>query len=203
VVVFDLDVQDDDSSHMIADSGSGLYERPSGSDTWQRRRPGKHMSVEFEPDSATTYYAGAHGRLIRTDNNGGSWRQSNDLGGAFPSDIEIDPSLTDTVFITAGQQVLRSTDGGLAFDPVMTGANPDGENYRMNTVVIDPSDSRHLIAGWRQFLYPQSLWGYVGDPRRRGCRQLAAHRIERRGRQRRVDRSARFQCDVCRVRPQL
>jgi photosystem II stability/assembly factor-like uncharacterized protein/long-subunit fatty acid transport protein len=168
VVVYDLDVEDGDSSHMLAASGSGLYERPSGAGTWQRRRVGEYKSVEFEPNSATTYYAGAQGRLMRTDDNGGSWQQSNDLGGTFPFDIEIDPDNTDTVFMTAGQQVMRSTDGGLTFDPVMTGTNLDGDNYRMNTVVIDPSDSRHLIAGGGNFYTPR-VYGDMWESRDGGA----------------------------------
>jgi photosystem II stability/assembly factor-like uncharacterized protein/long-subunit fatty acid transport protein len=168
VVVYDIDVQDDDASHMIAASGSGLYEKPPDSPVWQRRRSGEHRSVEFEPHSAVTYYAGAYGHLMRTDNNGESWRQSNDLGGAFPYDIEIDPHSTDTVFITAGQQVMRSTDGGLMFDPVLTGVNPDGQNYRMNTVVIDPSDSRRLIAGGGNFFIPR-VFGDMWESRDGGA----------------------------------
>lgn len=158
----------DDPPMVFLACGSGLYERPSGSETWQRRRSGEYKSVEFEPDSATTYYAGAYGRLIRTDNNGGSWQQSNDLGDTFPFDIDIDPDNTDTVFIAAGQQVMRNADGGLTFDAVMTGINLDGENYRMNTVKIDPSDSRHLIAGGGNFYVPR-VFGDMWESRDGGA----------------------------------
>ncbi len=168
VVVYDLDVQDGNSDHMIAASGSGLYERPSGSETWLRRRSGEYKSAEFEPNSAVTYYAGAYRSLIRTDDNGGSWQVSNDLGDTFAFDIEIDPDNTDTLFITAGQQVMRSTDGGLTFEPVMTGTNLSGDSYRMNTVVIDPSDSRHLIAGGGNFYIPR-VFGDMWESRDGGA----------------------------------
>jgi photosystem II stability/assembly factor-like uncharacterized protein/long-subunit fatty acid transport protein len=154
VIVYDVDGDDNDTSHMIAGTGSGLYERPAGAARWQRRHNGTFRSVRFEPLSGTTYYGGSIGYVARTPDNGATWSYSNSLGNAAVEDIAVDAVNPDTLFIAAGQQVLRSSDSGGTFLAVLNGINQAGEAYAMNTVVIDPADHTHLFAGGGNFYTP-------------------------------------------------
>lgn len=156
VLVYDLDVDAADTTHMIAASGSGLYERPAGSTVWQRMHNGDFRSARFAPGSGTTYYAGAYGALVRTSDAGASWQYTAGLPGVV-SDIAVDADHGATVFVTSGRQLLRSLDGGLTFETILDGINQDGEHYSMNTVVIDPSDSRRLLAGGGDWYSPGTL----------------------------------------------
>ena len=162
VLVYDVDVDPNDGSHMIAASGSGLYERPAGQDQWERRHSANFRSVRFKPGSSQTYYGGMDGYLARTDNNGADWTYSDSLNSALVTDIAVDSAAVNTVFITTGnngRQVLRSTDGGRTFEAVLDGINQAGQAYWMNTLAIDPADNRHILAGGGNFYVPY----VVGD----------------------------------------
>lgn len=153
VVVYDVDVDDNDTTHMIAGTGSGLYERAAGATQWQRRHNGTFRSVCFEPLSSTTYYGGAYGYVARTPDNGVNWSYSNSLGTVVDA-IAVDGVDPATLYIAAGQHVLRSSDSGATFAAVLDGINQGGEGYGLNTVVIDPADHTHLFAGGGNFYAP-------------------------------------------------
>lgn len=154
VIVYDVDADANDTTHLIAASGSGLFERPAGATQWQRRHNGTFRSVSFEPLSITTYYGGSIGFVARTPDNGTTWSYSNSLGYVTVNDIAVDGVDPTILFIAAGQQVLRSDNSGGTFSAVLDGINQGGEAYAMNTVVIDPADHTHLFAGGGNFYTP-------------------------------------------------
>ncbi len=164
VIVYDVDVEKENTTHMLAASGSGLYERMSADAAWQRRRNGNYHSVRFRPGDGSSYFAGTQGFVLRTADNGTTWQASNDLNRARINEIAVHAAAPDTVFIAGAQfvhQVLRSTDGGATFAPVLDGVNAEGQDYDFNSVVIDPDDARHVFAGGGNFYIPRvfgDLW---------------------------------------------
>ncbi len=154
VIVYDVDADANDTTHLIAASGSGLFERPAGATQWQRRHNGDFRSVRFQPLSGTTYYGGSIGFVARTPDNGATWSYSNALGYVRVNDIAVDGVDPATLYIAAGQQVLHSSDSGGTFSAVLNGINQGGEAYAMNTVAIDPADHTHLFAGGGNFYTP-------------------------------------------------
>ncbi len=160
VIVYDVDVDDNDTAHMIVGSGSGLFERPAGSLEWHRRHNGIFHAVRFQPRSSTTYYGGSIDFVARTTDNGATWSYSNLLGPSV-FDIVVDPVDPDTLYIATHEQVLHSNDGGDNFTAVLDGINRAGQAYLMNTVVIDLGDHTHLFAGGGRFYMPRvhgDLW---------------------------------------------
>lgn len=188
VLVYDVDVDDSDTSHMIAASGSGLYERSAGATRWERKHNAAFRSVAFLPGSGTAYFAGMDGYLARTDDNGATWTYSDFLDYARVNDIAVDPTDPDTVFIATGiygQQVQRSVDGGGVFEPVLNGENADGQAYTMNTLAVDPADSQHILAGGGNFYVPYvagDLWesyqgGVEGSWQRTGLTNIVVNAV--------------------------
>lgn len=164
VIVYDVDVESSHTAHMLAASGSGLYERMDAASPWVRRHNGVFRAAGFLPSSGSAYLGGGYGYVSRTTDNGATWSYSNSLGYVFVHDIAVDPLDTDRVYITTGhygRQVQRSLDGGATFSAVLDGANQDGQAYSMNKVVIDPHDRLHLLAAGGNFYSPYvqgDLW---------------------------------------------
>ena len=160
VIVYDVDADNNNTEHMLAASGSGLFERADGTTTWVRRHNGNFRSVKFHPSSGSSYFGGGTGFVARTTDNGTTWAYSNNLGAVYVGDIAVDFSDTSRIYITTGhygQQVQRSTDGGARFQAVLDGVNQAGQSYSMNKVVIDPHDHLHLLAAGGNFYSPQIL----------------------------------------------
>lgn len=160
VIVYDVDANDKNTEHLLAASGSGLYERANAASIWIRRHNGRFWSARFHPSSSSSYFGGGLGFVARTTDNGATWAYSNSLGRVYIKDIAVDPSDTSRIYITTGhtgRQVMRSTDGGALFEAVLDGVNQDGQAYSMNTVIIDPHAPLHLLAAGGNFYSPKIL----------------------------------------------
>lgn len=174
VIVYDVAVDPDDSSHLLAGTISGVYER-QGAGSWMRILEGSTHSLLFHPSDSRTIYAGQEGFLAKTLDGGSTWFFSNFMGGGtgtpgalgvfgfnYVTDIALDPADPNTLFISiAGYsgfgEILWSIDGGAFFVTVLDGENSGGEPYNFNTVEIDPSDSQHVLAGGGNFFAPKVL----------------------------------------------
>ncbi|RJQ78981.1 MAG: hypothetical protein C4519_11580 [Desulfobacteraceae bacterium] len=159
VIVYDIDLDGGDSSHMIAATSGGVFERSDG--TWQRRLNYFTKAVSFDAFSSGAFYAGLFGYVGKTTNHGADWSFSNFLGQADVSHIAVDSEDPATLFVTAGTQVQRSHDGGALFTPVLEGVNQAGQPHPMNVVAIDPSDTNRIFAGGGNFYAPYvagDLW---------------------------------------------
>jgi photosystem II stability/assembly factor-like uncharacterized protein len=164
VIVYDVAVDPDDSSHLLAGTISGVYER-QGAGSWVRLLEGLTRSLLFHPSDSLTIYAGQEGFLGKTLDGGNSWSFSNLLGpdgNNYVSDIALDPSDPSTLFISitgySGYgEILRSIDGGVFFATVLNGMNSGGEPYAFNTVEVDPSNGQHVLAGGGNFFAPEVL----------------------------------------------
>lgn len=159
VVVYDVAVDDNDTSHLIAATSGGVFERINK--TWQRRLPDWAYSVEFLPGASDAYFAGLWGELARTDDGGALWSIQIGVAEGRIDDIAIDPTDTRTVFIADMSHVRRSIDSGVTFTPVLEGVNRSGESYNMRTLAIDPTDTGHIYAGGGVYLSPYvegDLW---------------------------------------------
>jgi photosystem II stability/assembly factor-like uncharacterized protein len=174
VIVHDVAVNPNDSTHIIAGTFSGTYEK-KGSGNWSQLIRDTTQSVQFHPTNSQTIYAGLEGWLAKTTDGGLNWNYTQVLGpdpGSGPntynyvSDIAIDHSNTDTIFISVNGfghygQIQKSTDAGASFVNVLDGVNQSAEKYPFNVVAIDPSDHQHIFAGGGSFYAPKvpgDLW---------------------------------------------
>ena len=163
VIVYDVAIDPNDSSHILAGTISGVYEKKPGED-WSRLLLYSTRSLQFHPADSLTFYAGIDGWLAKTADGGQSWTYSNMLADAYNyvSDIAIDPTNTDTIFIALNGygiygEIHKSTDGGDTFEKVLDGENQGGKTYGFNVVAIDPSDPQHIFAGGGNFYTPKVL----------------------------------------------
>jgi len=174
VIVNDVAINPNDSTHIIAGTFSGTYEN-KGSGDWLQLIKDTTKSVQFHPTDSQTIYAGLEGRFAKTTDGGFNWNYTQVLGldpdsgpntYNYVSDIAINCSDTDTIFISVNGfgrygQIQKSNDSGASFLNVLDGLNQSNEHYPFNVVAIDPSDHQHVFAGGGSFFAPKipgDLW---------------------------------------------
>lgn len=169
VIVYDVAIDPRDSTHILAGTISGVYEKKALTD-WTRLTSLTTRSLKFDPNDSQIIYAGVEGFLGKTIDGGLNWTYSNLLGNGnnYVSDIAIDTTNTDSIYIAvAGNdygEIARSTDGGNIFTKVLDGVNQANENYAFNAVALDPADSQHIFAGGGNYFAPLivgDLWESV------------------------------------------
>ena len=108
VIVQDVAIDPQDSTHLLAGTNSGVYER-RGDGAWNRIFMGSASSLAFHPTDSLTFYAGMQGYVAKTSDGGGAWSYSNWLndGYNFVEDIAIEPTDTDNVYVAVRGLVLR------------------------------------------------------------------------------------------------
>jgi len=166
VIVKDAVIDPNDSSHILAGTVSGVYEK-TGSGLWSRLLENDTWSVLFHPTNSQIFFAGIEGYVCKTTDGGLNWTFTNIPDYYSYNNITkmaIDHSNTDVMFVSVdyfgyGGAVHKSEDGGSSFTKVLDGVNTASANVPMNTVVIDPNNSQHVFAGGGLYYAP----GNVGD----------------------------------------
>jgi photosystem II stability/assembly factor-like uncharacterized protein/long-subunit fatty acid transport protein len=163
VIVYDVAIDPNESTHILAGTISGIYEKREGK-SWSRILDHSTDSVLFHPTDSQTFYAGLQARFAKTVNGGASWTYwFHDDTYNFVKDIAIDSSNMDTIFIAVASaggdygEIYKSTDGGDSFNKVLDGVNLYGQKYGFNVVAIDPSDPHHIFAGGGNVTVPVVL----------------------------------------------
>jgi hypothetical protein len=160
VIVYDVAVDPNDSTHMLAGTISGVYEKRGGG-SWSRLLSYETRSLQFHPTDSLTFYAGLWGSLAKTTDGGANWGFTNLNVNNPVKDIAIHPTTTDTIFVAVGSEVQLSEDGASTFQKVLDGVNLSGASYDFNVVTINPSNTEHVFAGGGNFYAPKvfgDLW---------------------------------------------
>jgi len=160
--VHDIDVIPSDDSNLadlIAATASGVWIRV-GEKKWEQASTTglpntAAFSVVLVPSgrNASIFYAGGQGYLALTLDGGKTWKMVNrDIPpDMLVSDIAV-AAAGATLFITARRAkggagiVYKSTDGGAKLEKVLS-----GYDFDFNTVVIDPNNPQHILAGSGDF----------------------------------------------------
>lgn len=163
VVVYDVAIDPDASTHILAGTISGVYEKKEDQ-SWTRILTDVTKSVLFDPTDSRKLYAGMQGRLAATVDGGESWNYwSHQDTYNFIESIAVDAAAADTVFIAVASagydygDIYKSTDGGVSFVKVLDGVNRYDQKYGFNVVAIDPSNPQHIFAGGGNALAPVTL----------------------------------------------
>ncbi|MFK7886307.1 MAG: hypothetical protein AB8G16_05520 [Gammaproteobacteria bacterium] len=102
------------------------------------------ISLEAAPSSELVAYAyGPIGGLRGTDDGGFSWTTFDNVN-VFIRDIAIDPFDPSTLFLAAGSDILRSTDGGTTFEPIQPINIPATPFF--THIEINPTNANILVA---------------------------------------------------------
>ncbi len=160
VIVYDVAIDPNSSNHILAATFAGFYEKKD-SGNWLQLIRDSSRSVQFHPTNSQIFFAGMEGYLAKTLDGGQNWTYSNmlDNGYNYVSDIAIDPTNTDTIFIAVAGfenygKVFKSENEGDTFDEVLDGENQSSEKYDFNVVAIDPANNLHIFAGGGNFYMP-------------------------------------------------
>ncbi len=169
VIVYDVKIDPNDSTHILAATNAGIYER-KGEGAWLRLTKSSTRSLLFHPTNSLIFYTGLDGlanrdgKVAKTTDGGLTWTNSNILGNGNNrvSDIVIDNTDTNILYVAIDGYdqlggIYKSTNGGDYFNEVLDGVNQAGENYPFNAVAIDPSDNQHIFAGGGNFFTPMIL----------------------------------------------
>ncbi len=162
MIVFDLAVDPNDHSHFIAGTMAGVYEKQD-SGQWVAMAPlpfTKAFSVAFDPSDkdGSSFFAGIEGQVAKTLDHGLNWTLSNDLGRYFINDIAV--SANGSLLFATGEKVgaggsgaiFKSTDSASTFVQVFA-----NDTFDFNTVLIDPKNANHILAGSGNFYAPKAM----------------------------------------------
>src|SRR3954462_3907816 len=110
----------------------GLYESKDGGETWSRvvnvpnrdtRRQFRHL-IECTPDGSRVYFLSYKGGLYRSDNGGSSFQGPFGLKDVGASEIRVDPSNKDLVWVAAEDGLYVSRNAGSDFTKIESMSGP-------------------------------------------------------------------------------
>lgn len=164
-----------DASHILASTGTGLYETRDGGNSWTAVTlpaglSGGSADVKFSKDGVHVYaVVGGTNRLVHSGNGGISWnRVSNANNPGFPQtvgriEVAIAPSNSEIAYILVATAqgctfgAYRTGDGGATWQTIGTKGplfDPFMENcqgWYDNTIAVSPADPNKVYAGGVEF----------------------------------------------------
>jgi len=166
IIVYDVQTDPKDSTHILVGTISGVYEKKQGKD-WSRILTYGAKSVEFHPQDSQRVFAGLEQYLAKTTDGGLQWSYSKVSNETrFINDISINPIDPEILYLAVdsyggGGAIFKTENGGGSFSRILIGQNSEGQVYDFNTVTIDPSDTHHILSGGGNFYAPRvtgDLW---------------------------------------------
>lgn len=140
--ILSLALSPDDGDHLFAVTPGGeVVTTADGGEAWEvvdGLADEDVMAVAFAPDDGDTVFAGAHGAVLRSDDRGRTWEETQ-VGDDAEAVTAVAPSPTfgadGTVFAgMADSGVYRSTDGGRSFDRTSSGLDDE----RIEGLLVSP-----------------------------------------------------------------
>ncbi|MEB8345731.1 thrombospondin type 3 repeat-containing protein [Flavobacteriaceae bacterium KMM 6898] len=140
---------------------------------------GRVNAIAVDPNNPNVWYVGAPaGGLWKSTDTGASWTSLfDDFLQIGVSGIAIDPTDSNIIYIATGDDdaadsysvgVFKSLDGGISWNE--TGLNPSNtsDNWLMNEITIDPTNSQTLWVGTNQGLYKSTNGGLLWSRKKIG-----------------------------------
>ncbi len=127
---------------------------------WNNEGVGRVDVIEFDPNNATTIYAGTpNGGLWKSTDDGANWNiiSNSSWPNQGVSDVLVDPNNSNTIYALTGTRegggfsaegMMKSTDGGSTWTNT-----PFPSETRMYRIIIDPNNSSKLIIGANSGVY--------------------------------------------------
>ncbi len=105
-------------------------------------------ALRFDPFDASLVYAATNLGFVVSTDGGVSWAFAGDALVGF-TDVAVDPSTQGTLYAAnpGGGGVYKSTDSGVHWTASNQGLSVSGAIPAVDTVAVDPNDSRVVIAG--------------------------------------------------------
>lgn len=162
----------DPASLALAFNGVQQAQATTNGGHWKPRGPyngnalggaGRVNRVVFDPNNSNIIWAGTPGGgLWKSTDAGSSWTTNTDLlPNLGVSDIEIDPTNTQIMYLATGDKdagdtysygVLKSIDGGATWNTTGMTHNVT-QNYRISDIYVNPDNTNIVIVSTRQGIW--------------------------------------------------
>src|SRR4051812_12732818 len=122
----------------------GLYESKDGGESWNRivqvanrdtRRQFRHL-IDYTADGSRVYFLAYKGGMYRSDNGGTSFQGPLGLKDVGASEIRVDPTNKDVVWVAGEDGMYVSRNGGSDFSKIDQMSGP------VSSLVIEPAGNR-------------------------------------------------------------
>ncbi len=143
-------------------NGCGLFKSTDGGGSWTSSNTGLPSHWAFDslviaPSNPSTLYAAANGGVFKSTNRGETWSQVNaNLTAMYATTLAIDPTNPATLYVATAStsggynglipscgEVLKTTNGGVSWNPVNTGLTATS----IGSLGIAPSNPSTLYVG--------------------------------------------------------
>ena len=132
-----------------------VFRSTDGGETWVAASTGlpfqSVQSLVIDPSDPLRLYVVLEedGRLFRSLNGGATWAPL----GLIAGKLAIDPTRPQTLYVTRGEDVYRSRDGGATWGRVMTGGVPTLDAHVLKAIAIAPSDPDVVAVADSRFVF--------------------------------------------------
>ncbi|MDB6066371.1 MAG: hypothetical protein JWR26_2579 [Pedosphaera sp.] len=142
---------------VLAATGGGIYRTTDGGATWTQRYGGAVLDLAISPGNASNCIASGTSLTLYSTDAGVSWTAATGISGAGRIEVAYAPSNPNIVYASFDQnsgQLFGSTNGGISYALINTGANYLGvQGWYDNAIWVDPTNPNILIVGgidlWR------------------------------------------------------
>jgi photosystem II stability/assembly factor-like uncharacterized protein len=140
----DLAVDPQNSGTVYAVSGNQIFKTTDGGARWSAttlKTANPLGALRIAPGDPNTLYAGDGGEVFRSADGGATWTQATLAANLLAVDPQNPDTLYATAFVTGGSLLLKSTDGGVSWNPLNSAPLP------VLGLAIDPQNPETLYAG--------------------------------------------------------
>jgi hypothetical protein len=138
-----------DQSHLLTSNGRDVYRSTNGGAGWAFSSAGLTdnqavTALAVDASGPSTLYAGTHyGGLFVSTDEGDSWSPAGSgLSGSIFA-VAADPSTPGTVYVSTGDALFKSTDGGASWARIDSGFPSSSVIW---SVAVDPTDPQRVYA---------------------------------------------------------
>ncbi len=148
VETLDVDINPSNSSEIYAIvKGSGIYKTLDGGRRWQGIKEEKTIeALSIAPSTPSTLYAAAFGKVLKSEDGGKTWQESQIGVPAQVHALAIAPGNSKTLFIATNATLFKSDNGGQSWMALDKGAAKQVLNRPFYTVIVASPDGNYIYA---------------------------------------------------------
>ncbi len=148
----------------LAESGLHRYD---GDSTWTHLgwNTPRIVGITYDPARPDTMFLASGNGVLRTYDDGASWRLTTDWRITEVQDVSLDPHAPDHVYLASAYGVWRTEDGGETWVESNAGLRHPGDHYTQ-TIEVDHTRAGRVLVGTEGGVYESTdgatSWRYVG-----------------------------------------
>lgn len=166
---------------MLGRVERGGFLSETSAETWQFHYPlaySKILDIDFDPQQNGRIYAQLDSGVVKTEDNGVSWRSITDgvPAGVSIFCFAINPTHSAEVWLGTEQGLFRSENGGEQWQSA--GELPQWSGHTISRIAFDPVDTATMfVTTLGRYLYKSTDGGKTWEMKRGSTNRLPASRI--------------------------